>query len=74
MDKPWPAACAPLGHAVADGLKSAGPVEEGGKDLGAAAESLAKSLGEPTARTDDLSEAIDAAFAQAKKAAVQRVA
>ncbi|TKD09933.1 hypothetical protein [Polyangium fumosum] len=73
VDKPWPAACAPLGHAVAEVWKSAGRTEAGGKDLGAAAEGLAKSLGEPTARMGDLSEAIDEAFTQAKKAGVQRV-
>ncbi len=72
-DRPWPASCAPLGHAVAETWKSAGRTEDGGKDLGGTAEALAKGLSEPTARMDDLSEAIDAAWAQAKKAGVKRV-
>lgn len=70
-DKPWPMSCTPLGHIVQETWKSAGRTEPGGKDLGAAAESLAKALREPTGRSADLSEMIDATWEQAKKAGIK---
>jgi hypothetical protein len=72
-DKPWPMSCTPLGHVVQETWKSAGRTEPGGKDLGATAESLAKALREPNARAVDLSEMIDATWAQAKKAGIKLI-
>jgi len=66
-DKPWPMSCAPLGHVVRETWKSAGLSDPGGKDLGTAAEALAKALREPNGQTLDLSELVDTAWEQAKK-------
>lgn len=66
-DKPWPMSCSPLGHVVQETWKSSGRTEPGGKDLGATAEALAKALREPNGRSADLSELVDATWAQAKK-------
>ncbi len=66
-DKPWPMACAPLGHALRETWKSSGLTEPAGKDLGAASEALAKALREPNGVSADSSELVDAVFEQARK-------
>jgi len=66
-DKPWPASCAPLGHTLRETWKSAGLTENGGKDLGATIEALAKALREPNGQSADLSELVDSTWEQAKK-------
>lgn len=69
-DKTWPISCAPLGHALNETLKSAG-MAGGKKDLASVAEALAKSLGEGSSFSADLSDAVDDLFNQAKEAKIE---
>ncbi len=73
-DKPWPASCAPLGHALRESLRTASMEEKGKKDLAHWSEHLGKLLAEPNAFMNDLTEPVEAAWDQAKEAGIEPIA
>lgn len=70
-DKPWPVSCASLGHTINETMRNAGMADATKKDLASTSEALAKALTEGSSLSVDLTDAIDAAFDQAKEMKVE---
>lgn len=70
----WPQRCGPISQAMLERAKDAGLTTQDSKDVGYWADQLAKGLKAPNGQMADVSEALDATFAEARKIGLTPVA